>query len=134
MRQQGWEARLSALIEVSRTKPFEWGRHDCCLFAADAVMAINGVDPAADLRGNYSSAVQAADLVAKLGGLDAIPPSAGFEEVPVKYAHRGDVVLCETAGRDVLGVVDMSGLRVAVPGEEGLVFLPIAAGLKAWRI
>ena len=133
-RVEGWEKSLNDCIEAALVRPFCWGENDCCLFAADAIRALTGRDPAGDYRRRYASAAQAAKLLQRLGGIEAIPGTAGFEEVAVAFARRGDVVLAENDGNLLLGVVDMTGRRIAVPGAQGLVFLPLESALKAWRV
>ena len=134
MRIEGWETRLNDVIEAALDRPFRWGENDCCLFAADVVHVLTGRDPAADYRGRYASAAQAAKLIQRLGGIEAIPGAAGFEEVAVAFARRGDVALAVNDGNLLLGVVDMTGRGIAVPGAKGLVFLPLESALKAWRV
>src|SRR5258708_4686376 len=55
-RLEDWVVRLEAFIKERTAQPFKWGSQDCCLFAADAIEAITGVDLAADFRGKYSGA------------------------------------------------------------------------------
>jgi hypothetical protein len=50
-RYEDWPQRLVAAIEAARGRPFSWGAMDCCLFAADVVLAMTGVDYAAGFRG-----------------------------------------------------------------------------------
>ena len=54
-RLEDWPERLAEAIEAANERPFSWGRHDCCLFACDAVMAMTGVDPAKPFRGKYKT-------------------------------------------------------------------------------
>lgn len=133
-RREGWESGLNGCIESALTRPFQWGQHDCCLFAADAVAAITGRDPAEDYRGRYASAAQAARLLDRLGGIESLSANAGFEEILPALASRGDIALVENDGNLLLGVVDMTGRRVAVPGAQGLLFLPLSSALAAWRV
>jgi len=51
MRKPHWEKHLAEWHRVAETRPFLWGKSDCCLTACDAVLAITGIDPARDLRG-----------------------------------------------------------------------------------
>ena len=48
MRTPYWRSALAAYIAETMRKPFAWGLHDCALFAAGAVEAMTGNDPAAD--------------------------------------------------------------------------------------
>lgn len=61
------------LDRASRT-PWAWGGgadgwsgHDCTLFAANWVSALTGRDPAADLRGTYSTREEAEAILSRTG-------------------------------------------------------------------
>lgn len=111
--------------------PFEWGRNDCCLFAADAVLAMTGEDPAASLRG-YSSALAAQRLIDEAGGLQALASQALGEPVSQLMAGVGDVVLLTNEGRELLAICN--GINAVAPGPDGMVVLDMAAALAAWKI
>ena len=134
MRIEGWETRLNDVIEAALYRPFRWGENDCCLFAAECVKAVTGADVGSPYRGLYDSAHGAACLLDELGGLEGVVSVcfAGFSEIPPAMAQRGDLVLTLNAGREVLGVV--TAVQIAVPGESGLVFLPVSTASKAWRV
>lgn len=124
-------AALAGLIAQRLRQPFVWGVHDCCLWAADAVQAQTGRDPAAGLRGTYRSALGAARLVRRLGGLSAIAARGG-EPIAPALAVAGDVGLVMMAGRPRL-VVCGGGLWLAA-AVDGLAALPWAAPVAAWRV
>ena len=132
-RAANWPALLAAFIEERRGWDFEWGQHDCCMFAADWVMEATGVDPALHFRGTYSSARTAATALRIHGGLAEIVAAAGFVrwQTP-SMAQRGDVALVNNGGRELLAVVD--GARVVAPGTVGIVFLPLDHAVAAWRV
>jgi hypothetical protein len=137
-RREDWPARLGEAIEEARVAGFVWGKNDCCLFAANAVRAMCGVDPAAGFRG-YATARGAAARLKEYGGVAALAAIQarrfGWPEVAPATARRGDVVLVEDAGGEALGVVDLSGRWVLQPAAQGLAARPLArAGLRAWRI
>jgi hypothetical protein len=111
--------------------PFAWGTHDCCLFAADAVLAQTGVDPAAEFRGMYVDARGAVALLTDLGGLQAVAARAG-ESIPALCAQVGDIGLVEHEGRELLAVC--AGPVWLVPAEQGLTALPIDSATSAWRV
>ena len=124
----------AALLQVQAermARPFRWGVHDCCLWAADCALALSGVDHAATYRGTYSSAAEALRLVQQLGGLDAIGAMAG-PECPPMCACVGDVGLVTDEGRELLGVC--MGTVWLVPASHGLGALPLDAAVKAWRV
>jgi hypothetical protein len=139
LRRMGWEDRLNHAIEAARSKPFEWGRHDCALFAADVAHALTGIDPAVKLRGQYSTALTAARVARTWGGFAkmtaAICAAHGFAAVPVSYARRGDLVRVRRAGGEFLHALGVClGSVSAFTGPDGLVFLPTAECVGAWRI
>lgn len=129
-----WPERLAALIEERRHQPFEWGRHDCVLFAADAVRACTGLDPAAQFRGTYASEVEAEALLALRGGLaGTIEWSQAERGAPAclrELAQRGDTALVELGNTLAMGVV--LGTDVAVPGPDSLVWAPLRAAHRVW--
>jgi hypothetical protein len=45
MRLQGWEKRLFAFLEDTSKRTFEYGKHDCALFACDAIETLTGKNP-----------------------------------------------------------------------------------------
>jgi hypothetical protein len=130
-RPQAWRARLDALVHARLREPFAWGVHDCCLFAADAVHAQTGDDPAAKWRGTYSDAQGAARLVQKLGGLAAIAGLVG-DRIPPLTASVGDVGLVHADGRELLAVC--MGPNWLCPTAQGLGALPLDAAQMAWRV
>lgn len=131
MRVRDWEQRLSAFVAERMQMPFEWGRNDCCLFAADAVKAMTGTDHAAGLR-VHTSALEAVRLVEQRGGLRQIATDALGESVSPLMATVGDVVVLVNEGRELLAVCN-GGTAIA-PGEQGMVALGMDAALAAWRV
>lgn len=120
-----WSA-FEAFIESRRHEPFAWGSNDCALFAADAVLALTGVDYASGLRG-YRTQLGAQKRIAKHGGLDKLIP---LPEVDLCLAKRGDPIMFETALGDTLGVC--IGDKFAAVGHDGLLFFPMSQAERAW--
>lgn len=130
-RYPNWPHRLNAFIMDRVSAPFEWGSSDCCLFAADAVLAMTGVDLAENFRG-YHTAAEAARLTAKHGDVEGLATLALGEPIDPRFAKRGDVVLIETQGRLALAVclgVDWIG-----QGERASVSGPMTSAIKAWAV
>jgi hypothetical protein len=138
------ETRLLDMLK--RPGPaFAWGRHDCFLWAADAVHALTGRDPAADLRGTYSTARGALRRLRALGGMQALAAQRFGPQVPVAQAQAGAVVLLPPAvcvdntGRwGALGVVvhvkDSIGWGLVVAqGDAGYVMVNRSKALAAWQ-
>lgn len=135
---EDWPARLDVAIARARHIPFQWGRHDCCLFACDVVHALTGVDPGAEIRGRYESELGARRLLKSLygGSLEcAVRDHAGryFGAATAPLAAgRGDCVLLRNGGQVCLGIV--AGRVIAAPGPDELSLVPLDAAFAAWRV
>lgn len=131
-----WPERLAALLADRNAAPFEWGRTDCAMLAADVVQALTGQDPAAELRGRYSDDAGAEALIADAGSLGALAACvlAGQDipECPPPFAQRGDIALVEWQGVQGLGVFTAEGVMVL--GPSGLHAMPLSAVQRAWAV
>lgn len=130
-RKHDWMIVLEALVKQRWVVPFLFGKNDCCLFAADCVLAITGEDPAQGLRGTYSTEKEAALLVRKLGGVPSIAKARFGEEILPAFMQVGDVALVKVMGQDMLAVC--FGAHLLAPGPDGLVYVPLENALQAWR-
>jgi hypothetical protein len=128
-----WETRLAAYLEPLRDRPFKWGKHDCCTFAAGAVRAMTGEHSMPEFRGKYRDGVGAAKALQTIGkGTLISTMNAKFKRVPVSHAHRGDLVMVD--GNLGIAFGDIS-LHVGAEGErEGLIRHLRAAWRKAWIV
>ncbi|WP_295560634.1 hypothetical protein [uncultured Sphingomonas sp.] len=132
-RHAGWETALHDYLAALSGAVFVWGRLDCALFAAGAVEAMTGVDPAADFRGRYSTPNGAVRALRRYGaGTLEATIAARFGEIRTAFARRGDLVLvdgmvgvCVGADAVFIGETD---------GEAGLVRFPRTSWQKAWAV
>lgn len=130
MRRENWLARLWAEIEAAETRPFSWGDHDCCKFAARCVEAVTGV--AIGLP--WTDKPSALRFLAAEGGIEA-GVTARFGE-PVRWARamRGDLCLVPTPdGIGSLGVC-MGPTIACVSESGGLTYVPLDQATACWRI
>lgn len=140
IRYENWHALLGAHIKAAARRPFSWGEFDCCTFACDGIMAMTGVDPMADLRGRYTTAIGAARALKAFagGGLDeAAEHIAGLlcaKEIAALSAARGDCVLADTGNGPALGLVGMNGRHGLFAGPVGLTQIPLRNCRRAWRV
>lgn len=132
-RVDGWSDRIDALVCNARQREYELGVWDCGVFAADAVVAMSGVDPLADDRDAY------AERVAEYypGDVEAFADTkltaAGMVTVKPKFVRLGDIAAVDTRRGGALGVV--LGAVVAVPGRPaGLEPVSTSKITKAWRV
>lgn len=131
MKHPDWHNRLIAVIRAAEKRPFLWGEHDCCLFAADCAEAMTGENFANGWRGTYDSETGAKKALLRGGGSLENVLAKYLDEVPVKMAQRGDIAVVENAGTRCAGVI--YGGAVWVPGETGLVCLRVKP-LSTWRV
>lgn len=126
-----WPARLSALVATAHRTPWAWGTRDCCLWAADAALALTGVDHASDLRGTYCDEAGAMRVLQRIGGLRGAAGRAG-QRIRPGLTIEGDVAIVRSAGKPCLGV------RVAdvwlLATKQGLFAAPLGAAVMAWGI
>jgi len=128
-RLEDWDRRLNDYLRT--VGPFAWGTNDCCLFAANGVQAMTGIDFAEPYRG-YSTARGALE---KLGtdGIEGVATKAWGSPKNAAYAQRGDPVLIALDdGEKALGLC--IGTRAASVGQGGIVMLPMSRAILAWSI
>lgn len=108
-----WETRLHDFLVGKAGVMFTWGATDCCMFSADAVLAITGVDPVAEFRGRYTTPGGAARALKRYGaGTLEATIGAKFPVVGCAFARRGDLVRVDEA----IGVC--IGAHAVLVGDE----------------
>lgn len=127
-----WQSRLDELVRSRRNAPFVWGENDCALFAADCVIAVCDIDPAAILRGTYADQSSAAELVTAMGGLHGIASGSLGDECDVVMARPGDIGLVAHSEGETLCVC--LGSFWMAPGPSGLVRFRSEHVSHAWRV
>jgi hypothetical protein len=139
---EGWPEALHALIVARSEWPFTWGSHDCCLFAADCIHAMTGVDLAAALRG-YTTALGAARRARMAGagpedpyGVEAWPRLAFLPPVPIAHARRGDLIVVSSdhSPRALIALGICTGTAAVVPGPYRLHSAPMHQWIAAYAV
>jgi hypothetical protein len=130
-----WIQLLNQHIDENRSRPFEWGQHDCGLWLASCLIVTTGRDFAADIRGKYSTATGAIRALKKAEG---VTTPEDFTEArlgprkPAALAFPGDGVAADLQELGVTGGERQFGLSLGIcngavswfVGETGLVELP----------
>ena len=138
-----WEQRLHDLISEHIERPHKYGEWDCMLMPAAVIKAVTGQDLGRGHKGKYRSAASASRYLRQIGFnhpsemLDSL-----FEEKPIGFAQRGDLVLCRTPSGDNPGVcygdfalvVGEIGEQGEPGAKEGLVRCGRENWLKAWAL
>ena len=138
---KGKAVALAAWLDRAVDTPRAWGKHDCTLWPADWVVTCGHDDPAGEWRGRYRTALGAARLAGRAGGLQALwqggADAAGLSAVLKPRA--GDVGLLPMATRGVgpllsglVGAICIGGGDWAVVTQDGL-WLGRASPVQAWR-
>lgn len=142
------ERHFHAFLIERANMPFEWGKNDCALFAADAIQAVSGTDIADDFRGKYTTQLGSLRTIKAVTGGSSVADAAAYcankhgltEHTHLLMAQRGDLVVIENAGTLIAGVVHLNGRDVVSVSESGLVRLPTTDPtgkpniVRAWSI
>ena len=137
MKADNWPILLAQFIEQRRHVPFGWGTNDCCLFGADWVLRATSKDLAADLRGRYGSALGAARILGRCGGVRGLIKNRGeqigIQSVPSRSIQRGDLVVANMGRGESIGI--SLGNVAAFVSRDGLIFASFDFQINApcWR-
>jgi hypothetical protein len=129
-----WLPRLSNYIDDVRRRPFSHGDMDCATFAAGAVGAMTGRDPAAAYRGRYVSVSEGLALLRDEGTDDHI--ERAIELFPMRHpseAQTGDLAIVpQPDGGLALGVV--VGARIFLVALTGLSTVDLLDARKILKV
>lgn len=129
-----WRPRLTEYVIAARARAFRPGAFDCALFAAGAIEAMTGIDPAASWRGGYRTLEDGEALLRSQGYTDHVDAVAALlEEVPPALARAGDMAVVETDEGAALGVVQGAGIYVVTPAG-GLGVVDRLRAVRAFRV
>lgn len=135
-----WEQRLHEVVVANLKRPHVFGEHDCLLWIAAVVEAITGDDLGSAHRGKYDSHAKAYRHLSEMGFdspvtfLDSL-----FDEKPVGFAGRGDIVLVEVPNTNMhlpAAVIGDTALAIVADAAdfEGLARFPRELWRKAWAV
>jgi hypothetical protein len=129
-----WEDRLSIYLDNCSDISFQWGEHDCVLFAATCIEKMCGIDIAKEYRGSYSDARGAAEALRTYGKGTII---ASVTDIFGKSRHqsmakRGDIV----EYKNCLGICvgNWCWFIGENEGQSGLHALPTKDVSKCWHV
>lgn len=133
MRRADWHQRLTVYLAECQSRPFAYGRHDCALFAAGAIEAMTGHDPAGNDRGKYKTIRGGLGRLKRRKIKDHIAAAdTMFEACATNMVRPGDLVAVKADPGMALGIVQGEMIYVLSPSGLGLV--PITLAEKAWKI
>jgi hypothetical protein len=135
MKLPNWQPLFHAAIMERLEMPFEWGKHDCILFAMHVLQAETGIAwrrQLADAGLRWGSAAEAAKIIGSNGGLKPIIERFLGEAVAWAKCGEGDLVLADMDGRDVLCVHD--GAQLIGPGSSRITRVSMRGARCGWVI
>lgn len=128
-----WSRRLIVVTSRHARLPAFWGVNDCLLATMEAVEAVTGVDPCADIRSKYDSEIAAAKLLLRRGYRDVEEAfEANFPETSLLGARRGDIGIAIIRDRPTSGWITENGFTSK--SETGLIFQPQTAIKRAFKV
>jgi hypothetical protein len=129
-----WRTRLTVHIAAARRRRFAYGTHDCATFAAGAVAAVTGDDPASRNGLRYSTLRGGRTALLRRGFADPIALARReFPEIPAAFAREGDLAVVETPEGPALAVVG-GAVLFAPRAPGGLGVLPLTAAITAFKV
>ena len=126
-------SQLAWFLRDSAAPPFAYGRRDCLLWLADWGRHVSGSDAARNWRGRCSTALGAARILKRHGGMVQVT-AAAFEAEGwrrTESPRRGDVAIVE--GREGLtGAICLGRELYAMARFNGAIQIRRVAPLAAW--
>ena len=96
-----WPSRLNLYLkEVQERIPekgLKYGEFDCCIFIADAVVVMTGVDLFKKYRRRYKTKIGASRILKRMGGLRKALASVLGQECHKAMVCQGDIVYLDGA-------------------------------------
>lgn len=133
MKYPDWQERFWAAVNDACTKKFDWGTHDCVLFAAKIADAISdsGYMEMAKQSFTWTDMRGAVDITRN--GLRPLVVSVLGEMRPWTVLTQGDIALVlDDEGRESLAIHD--GCQVIGPAEVGVRTIPFRCVKGGWKV
>lgn len=128
-----WRARLTSYLLEHGKVAFSYGKQDCALFAAGAVAAMTGHDPAAEWRGRYRTPAGGLRLMRMAGFRGAVDfMNRTFVPIHPAFAGDGDIAAVPLPEGEALGVI--VGEVVYLTGPSGVAMQPRTSAERAWVV
>lgn len=123
---------LQEFLDSVRTRPYEWGIHDCAMFAARATDAVYGTSYAPRVQAFGATSARAYRALLRRGTtLETLTTSVLGEPV-IKKIEEGDVVMIGKGRRAALGIA--SPPLAFAAAAVGFVPVPLHAVTRVWRV
>ena len=132
-----WKTKFSDHLLSVKDNRFKWGKQDCCMFAANCIQNICGVDILEEYRGQYSTEDEAQVFIDEKGGtlskfLTQVCRKYKLSKVHPKKAQNGSLCLVNTDIGDTAGIL-WNG-KVWAQGPKGVITAPKSYIKRAWSL
>jgi hypothetical protein len=126
---------LKAYLQACAGRRFAYGQLDCGLFLADWIEIVTGKDPAAQLRGRYTTLDQVPGIKRMGGLLSVLNDLARLQGLKVtKLPKLGDVALIRIAEGPAVGAIRGPRGWLVLAEGGGISCAPAARVVRAWAL
>jgi hypothetical protein len=133
MRYEDWQTKFWVAMEEARTAHFEWGSHDCVLFAAKMADAISDSGYVGKARAAFTWTDMRSAIQLLGDGLQPQVESVLGEMQRWQRLSQGDIVLiADDDGRESLAIHD--GCQLLGPDEIGYKVIPFRCAKGGWKV
>lgn len=116
---------LAAYLTERLATPFEWGKHDCCLFVGGWLELLTG-EPWIPEQVTWNDAKSAARYIKKTFKTLEKGLADNFTRIPPDFAFDGDLTIHEGT------LFIFTGSHIVSVGEGGLAFLNRSVATRAY--
>ncbi len=134
MRHEDWQARFWKAIDAASARQFEWGTHDCVLFAASVADAISDREYLRLARDAFAwNDARSAIALTKDDGLQFLVETVLGNAVRAVDISQGDIALIvDDEGKQSLAIHD--GCSIVGIDAIGLKKIPFRYVKAGWKI
>ena len=130
-----WEIAFDSFINTNKSKSFEWGTWDCCLFSNALIKDITGEDLIPKTL-KWKDEESAMKSIKKYGGtllqsIEKACKSKKLTEINKNYMTKGDLVVYKEVS-ELVGISD--GMNILTPTDDCIGVKSNVDILKVWRI
>ena len=128
-----WDVALGHYFADTRRLAHRYGKADCALYAAGAILAMTGEDFARWHRSKYTTEAGAARYMRRQGWQDlAALGDAFLPRIDLAKAGRGDLLLMPGDAGEFFAI--KAGARAVALGERGPELFAIDPNSLAWKV
>lgn len=133
MRLEGWQDLYWAAMEKAREARFQWGSHDCVLFAAKMATAICDRDYIAETRAAFAWSSEEEALELTKDGLQSLVESVLGPMQPWVALGHGDLILIRDDA-EMESMASHDGCQFIGVAARGIRPIPMRCAVGGWQV